>query len=579
MLRYRTAKILAIVVLLLLPALLVAQPTLPGGRSGTEQSVSKTLEQKTPNSDAIKDIAPLEAPVNPKTYRVGPNDQLLLSIPAMELQYSLTIGPDNSLVLPRDFPMLHVGGMTLEELRDTLQYIYQRRSSVNKNVAIALVRPRPIRVRVTGDVLLPGTYVLTGADRVTTAIDAANTIRTDLPSDQRSSLIENDLQRRSRGGSAGVQREIQLRWVTVRHNDGSAEDVDLLSYRALGSEKENPTLREGDEVVVRTASGSYGTVSALGAVRSTTWIPWRRGDNALLLYRLSGGSRPDAGTVSVSIQRPTSSGIKTIPLDINDEASMAAVGLEAGDQLVVQSSESAVTGASTLGAVSVSGEVSRPGTYSVIPGVTKLSEVIALAGGPTENASLNGAYIERRVDHSGDPLLSPKADPGSWMATSSLTLDDTTRLSRDLASQQGKVSADFASVIGRGDKSRDVALQNGDRIMIPPNPRVVEIFGRVNFPGAVDFVAGAGLLYYIDHAGGYTAAADANRVQMLRYGTGIWVSPEEAQILPGDRIYVPGERDTPARTGLEIAQTLIAITSGLLSIASTIFFFIRDLNK
>jgi protein involved in polysaccharide export with SLBB domain len=221
----------------------------------------------------------------------------------------------------------------------------------------------------------------------------------------------------------------------------------------------------------------------------------------------------------------------------------------------------------------------RPSIYPIIPGATMLSDVINQAGGVTSEAALNGAYINRAVDATFQLGRTSISDPGAYLSASSLALDDTTRLKFDLENQQNRVSVDFVEAIARGNRGKDVALQNGDEIVIPPNPKHVFIRGRVLHPGWVAYTPGSPYEYYIEKAGGFTDAAVEGRIQVRKFGTGIWEAPDRTTIMPGDEIYVPGERDLPARTPLEIAGTIISITSGVLAIAYSIFSFVRDLTR
>ncbi len=45
-------------------------------------------------------------------------------------------------------------------------------------------------------------------------------------------------------------------------------------------------------------------------------------------------------------------------------------------------------------------------------------------------------------------------------------------------------------------------------------------------------------------------------------------------INPGDQIYIPGERDTPARTSLEVANSIVGIVAAITGITTAILYFI-----
>ncbi len=569
---------------MLASAVATAQPTPSASKGGGDDLVLKKTEGQGRSSQFGAELPPVERSVDPAQYRLGPNDQLLLALPMIEAgEYPLVVSADNNVLLPRGFPLVNVRGMTLERLRAVVDSLYRARSSSYRNVTVSLVRPRSIYVSVTGDVLFPDRYVLTASDRATTAIDIANRVSNEGLTKERETEIAA-MRRRERNDRLSARdlgaNRVVPRWVVLRHNDGSSQKIDLLRYRATGNEADNPTLREGDEVTVLGADYSRPTVAVVGAVNTPMVLPYDAGDNALMLVRLAGGVRSDGNAQDAYLIRRTTDGLAKVPLDVADSAALAEIRIAPGDQLVVLAQDPAVTGTSRAGVVSVVGEVQRPSTYPIIPGVTMLSEVIALAGGVRSDASLNGAYITRAVDSRYRKPSSELGDkPAGVLSTSSLALDDTTRLKADLESQTNRVSVDFVEVIARGNKSRDVPLENGDEIVIPANPKNVFVRGRVANPGWIAYAPGSDFEYYITKAGGFTEAAVPGRAQVLKYGTGIWNEPGKTNILPGDEIYVPGERDLPGRTSLEIASSIISITGGIASLAFTIFTFVRELTK
>ncbi len=568
---------------ILLPALLVAQPSSPVGKSKDDDLILKKSDGQSRSSAVGADLPPIERPIDPTRYMLGPNDQLLLSIPLIEGgEYPIVVSLDNTILLPRGFPLVNVRGMSLARLREYVDSLYRARSASYRNVNISLVKPRSIYVSVTGDVLFPDRYVLTAADRPTTAIDIANKISNEGLTKAREEEIAID-RRRSRDDRMSARdlggKRVVRRWITLRHNDGTIRRLDLLRYRAMGDEADNPTLREGDEIVVLPADYSMPTVAVVGAVNTPMAIPFAPGDNALMLVRLAGGARADGSATEAYIIRGGPSGLTRVTLDLEDSAALAATPIAAGDQLVVLAAEPGVAGEQN-GAVSVIGEVARPATYPIVPGVTKLSEIIRMAGGPTANAALNGAYISRRVDlRYQKDVTEMSEEPGAVLSASVLTMDDTTRLKYDLRNQKDRVSADFVEIVARGNTAHDVPLEGGDEIVIPPNPRNVFVRGRVAHPGWVAFSQGADFRYYVERAGGFTEAAEPGRAQVMRFGTGAWLAADDASINPGDELYVPGERDLPGRTSLEIASSIIGITGGIASLAFTVFTFVRELTK
>ncbi len=538
-----------------------------GGKEASKQFSSNTEGEQIP----------IERRVNAAFYYVGPNDQILVSASGLTEPIPVVVGLDNTLVIPR-FQPIDVDGLTLAGLEKRVDSIFKSRSGMYGNVRLSLLASRSVYVNVSGNVIAPGRYILSSADRVTTAIDLANKVPEELATvdDQflelsKQSVLGNKSQYGSR--NLGSEPKAQVRHVVVRHASGGTSTADLLRYRAFGNDEDNPTLREGDNVIVSFADPFGPKFSAVGAVNNPViGLPYEEGDNLKLLLSLAAGVRGDAQLGAAYIVRSSDKGEQEIPVDLSNQALVESFLLEPGDQLIVPGKLRKTT--AHAGVVTVEGEVVRPQAYSIVSGETTLSQLIDRAGGFTPFASLNGAYI-RRPD---DPLsLRPQQlvlDPKSGIATSPLSLEDTTRFIFDQQLQRNMVSADFTAIFVDKDASRDVVLQNGDEVIVPRELGQVYVQGRVKHPGWVAYKRGEAYEYYIAQAGGYTAAAAPDRIAVEKFGTGIWDS-YKTDIESGDKIYVPGERDTPARTVLEQTSTILLIVSSALGIIQAVLGIIN----
>ncbi len=515
---------------------------------------------------------PIERSVEPSTYMVGPSDMLLISASRRSAPFQAVVGYDNTLILPRGLTPVNVSGMTLADLATHLDSHFAARSSGWGTISLSLLQPRSIYVQVSGDVLAPGRYVLTSADRVSTAIDLANRLPEELATANEEFI---ELSRRSVLGESGGHgaRNLgtgsgQVRDVMIKHADGTVSRADMVRYRAVGEEKENPTLREGDHIIVQRGDPFGASISIVGGVHNpVVGLPWRSGDHLDILVGLSAGIRDDGEALKAYVVRQEVSGETEIAVDLTDPGTLASFKLQASDQVIVPVRQRTI--GVRNGVITIEGEVVRPQAYAIIPGKTTLRDVIGRAGGFTPFASMNGAYI-RRPD---DPLAMRPAqqvvDPKSGMATSELALEDTLRFMFDQQVQQNLVSADFVAVFESGDGSKDVVLQNGDAIVVPRDMGQVYVIGRVAHPGWVSYREGATYEYYVEKAGGYTTAAAPSRVAVEKFGTGVWEGACCTTVESGDRIYIPGERDTPARTALEQTATYLGIAASVLLIADT----------
>ena len=128
--------------------------------------------------------------------------------------------------------------------------------------------------------------------------------------------------------------------------------------------------------------------------------------------------------------------------------------------------------------VYVVGQASRPGTYNVSSLSTLVTALFA-SGGPNANGSMRHVQIKRG----------------------------------------GKVAAelDLYAFIGKGDKSTDMKLQDGDTIFIPAAVGHVALVGKVNTPAIYELkTSGDTIESLLDYAGGMPVVADPRRAFLER---------------------------------------------------------------
>lgn len=128
--------------------------------------------------------------------------------------------------------------------------------------------------------------------------------------------------------------------------------------------------------------------------------------------------------------------------------------------------------------VYVVGQAQRPGTYTVSSLSTLVTALFA-SGGPNANGSMRRVQVKRA----------------------------------------GKVAAelDLYAFIGKGDKSADIKLLDGDTIYIPPAGGYVALVGKVNSPAIYELKDGSDTIAsLLDFAGGLPIVADPRRAFLER---------------------------------------------------------------
>jgi len=178
--------------------------------------------------------------------------------------------------------------------------------------------------------------------------------------------------------------------------------------------------------------------------------------------------------------------------------------------------------------VTLTGEVRFPGTYTLTRQDERLLDVLQRAGGLTSDAYPGGIQLRRSKD------------------------------------QAGRIPVDLPRVLRNPGHRDNVALEPGDSIYIPRFIPVVKVEGAVHAPASVTYRPGAGLGYYVDAAGGYTARADKKRAYVLQPNGLI---EKGGQPQPGAVIQVP-QKD-PTERGSTLLMVLGAMAP-IVSAATTI---------
>ncbi len=190
------------------------------GRISFDENLRKELQSKQQQIRNMTDYIPMEGTVDEDSYIVGPGDQFLVGFASsIEEKYFVPVGADGYVILPYS-SSLKVSEMTLREAKIA---ILERLTNIYKeeDVSITLASARLFVVHVTGMVALPGSYIVTAADRVNSAIEFA-------------------------GGPLQTARMSQTK--LVRGTD--TLHVDLNAYKSAGVLEANPTLLDGDVIYV-----------------------------------------------------------------------------------------------------------------------------------------------------------------------------------------------------------------------------------------------------------------------------------------------------------------------------------------
>jgi len=210
--------------------------------------------------------------------------------------------------------------------------------------------------------------------------------------------------------------------------------------------------------------------------------------------------------------------------------------------------------------VEVAGKVLSPGKYVVPLGAT-LSDLLSLAGGVSQEGDIRGAVFSRESLRKVEGELRRQylTSIQERLVESALVGDERTAdpsvlkylENLDQAMSQdplGRLQVDLAA-LAAGDRSEDILLQSGDRLIIPPRLDAVIVAGQVMQPGAFAFQEGFKLKDYVALAGGASAYGDLEAAYVVGpdgsvrplFADSSWlaVGNPPSPLMPGDRVVVP----------------------------------------
>jgi len=438
-------------------------------------------------------------------YVLGPGDVLSFNVwgraPAA---YTLTVSPEGKVFVP-ETGQLQAAGISIREFRRNVTAAYAR-DHRDFDLSVLVTHLRTMKVYAVGQVARPGLYVVPSVTRVLDLI----------------------------GYAKGITATGSSRRIEIRRDNGLAATFDLVDFLAKGAVEQNILLNAG-EVVFVPDRGPCATIT--GEVKRPGLHELKAGETVRQLIEEAGGVTADASLSHARLSRVVGGERKGfVPFDLagllvrKDPA--CDVVLQDGDDLVIPAL------GLYLGTVTVSGEVKKAGPYELKENM-RLSDVLSLCGGVTDQAALREAYVER-------------------------TLPDEKR---------EQVAVDLAALLHDGSQEQNLVLQRGDLLYVPPLSMVQDTIrvvgelkalrsaqasssedGRAIPPATGDLSTtymlrrGERVKSVVEHLGGPTPHADLRHARVERAG------PEgRAQIISVDLyrllVYADADQDVALQRG------------------------------
>ncbi|HEX2825385.1 MAG TPA: polysaccharide biosynthesis/export family protein [Burkholderiales bacterium] len=220
--------------------------------------------------------------------------------------------------------------------------------------------------------------------------------------------------------------------------------------------------------------------------------------------------------------------------------------------------------------VRLEGEFLTPGVYQVLPGET-LRQLVTRVGGFSRNAYVYGsqftresvraqqqARLQEALDRFGQEiertatLQAQRAVDPLDAGRAQTQADSNRRLLERMRNIQasGRVVLDVAPTAQLKDLP-DIALEDGDRYVVPSKPSTVGVIGAVFNQNTFIYDGSKRVSEYLLQAGGATRTADSDRIYVLRADGSVTSKAQgsvfrlssDSEVMPGDTIVVPENLD------------------------------------
>jgi len=298
----------------------------------------------------------------PENYELGAGDEVIIDIWGnSELTVRQTISPDGYINVTNIGP-IYLQGMDVKEasakIKTAFGRIYSDLRSAHPRTFIktSVGNVRSIKVNIMGEVVLPGTYTLSSFASVFHALYAAGGI--------------NDI------GS--------LRNVKVFRKGQLEKQVDVYDYLLSGDSSGDIILKENDIVKVEPYTKR---VQITGQVKRPMIYEMLENEPMSRLIEYAGGFTSDAYKKNVQLTRLGTTERKVYTVEMTQYENFA---LQDGDSISVGSILERYENR-----VEISGAVFRPGAYALDQRVRTLKDLVTIAEGPTEDAFLGRAILNR----------------------------------------------------------------------------------------------------------------------------------------------------------------------------------------
>ncbi|NML15070.1 SLBB domain-containing protein [Azohydromonas caseinilytica] len=475
------------------------------------------------------------SPQVPPDYLIKSGDEIVVTLwGSVDADVRVVVDRTGRINIPRVGPVL-VSGVRYAELPEVIR---RRVAQVFRNfdLSVSLGQLRGVRVYVTGFVDRPGTYSVSSLSSVLNALLRA-------------------------GGPSAAG---SLRNITLQRGRQTVARFDLYDFLLKGDRSADALVQPDDVIHVGPLGAQVGVI---GSVNRPVILEIKPGETVDDALRMAGGFTAVADRSRVAVERleqRLGERLAELPLPVSGR-----LPLSNGDVLRVFSAVDAQLSVQKQNKrVRVEGEVARPGEY-VLPASSSINDALRAAGGLSPSAYVFGTQFTRESVQRTQQQNYERA-----------LRDLETELSRNNATQRTNTADESAAQTARAAATSqlierlravkpngrivlqmtpesaslpELALEDGDRLYIPPRGSTVGVFGSVFNAGNYLWGGPRSIDDYLRLAGGPTRGADRDSVFVIRANGSVVSALQDGSswfgrggslkvpAQPGDTIFVPEE--------------------------------------
>ena len=327
------------------------------------------------------------------------------------------------------------------------------------------------------------------------------------------------------------------------------------------------------------------TIKVSGAVNFTdTVLPYRKSLTVEDAIMMAGGLKESAATVNVEVARRikdtkaeqnSNQTAEVFNFTLNDnlgllpadgKTSGTVFTLEPFDEVYVRYSP----GYKEQQVIRIDGEITFAGDYVLAVKNSRLSDIVAKAGGITPDAYVKGASLKRKLTEDEMRRLETLLE-----LSSNKQSRDSVALSLENIKDYS-VGIDLEKALANPGTAHDVVLRDGDKLYIPQLQSTVKINGAVTYPNSVTYTKGMSVGDCLSQAGGYNDIA--RKYPIVIYMNGKVATTKKSfiffkrypKIEPGCEIVVPTKTQRDRKTGLAEVLSIASSTTSMAAMVTSI---------